>query len=349
MLAGRNRSIYDDVCKGVAALRPKVATLQRRIEPNEDEFAAVLRMADTRQCTVDPTDYFVQVHKSAKTLRNRPIGPRRFLPGNSAFVNMKDCPVLTKADMPKVTVENREAVFRGMTPNPKWAGNNKAPTQEGGSNAAVGVVAVEEPQQADDEDEDPFIFAQKADEKGKVVCFWMELHPKIVAQLLWESDARVFVDFSGATGLATRSAITLGIKVVAILNNRAHLDIFKQLTLEWLVSLIKAKNIQVTPNNFEQRVQELKGPRLLAYEQQQQQKKRKGSNQTTPEPKRAAVNCDGIMAAITSDVGEAKTKKATELKETVPVEVQNAPVQKGSQKPGEPGAALNDLLSKWGK
>ena len=147
--------------------------------------------------------------------------------------------------------------------------------------------------------------------------FWMEPHPKISAQLIWENKARIVIDFGGGSGLLSRSGVTLGCKVIVILHNRAHMDVHKELTLDWLLDLIKKKNPQILPHDFQQRALALKDPLLIQYEQQ---KKRKASNEEGSEPKRAALQTDSLISSILGGSDLDSKKPALDEKKPVPNE-----------------------------
>ena len=93
-IAGRNRLLHNDLGKLLAALKPHVPMRQRFMHPAEQAFTALLRMGDTRSAMLDPTDMLWETKKK-KTQKSK-AGPRRFVPGNTAFVTMNELPVLAK-------------------------------------------------------------------------------------------------------------------------------------------------------------------------------------------------------------------------------------------------------------
>ena len=65
------------------------------------------------------------------------------------------------------------------------------------------------------EREDSESDTETVNEQGKVLLFLMELHPKVLAQLVWESNARVIIDFAPAAAGLIKVGWTMHCKVIA--------------------------------------------------------------------------------------------------------------------------------------
>ena len=113
--------------------------------------------------------------------------------------------------MTLVSPKERDAALRGVVGSEKYGA--KATQEERGS----------------EEEEDPRLAEEKAGTAGKVVFFWMELHQNLIAELLWESRARVLVDFTPGAGMALKTALTLGVKSLAIGHTPEHVKLLTSL------------------------------------------------------------------------------------------------------------------------
>lgn len=129
-----------------------------------------VRIDRNKAGTVDPADPFVQVSKKVSAATKRGA-PRRFVPGNTAFRAMRGLPILKVEEMIMVGVDERERVFRNIVPadkfNPRLRENTKG-------NAGVD----DEEDEEDPDEDDPDAGSMGVDKTGKVVLFYMELHPK---------------------------------------------------------------------------------------------------------------------------------------------------------------------------
>ena len=170
-LSGKNQFILREISQALKQLRPRVCLQQRRLQHDEAQFAELMRMAAVRAQTLDPTETMIQ---SMKKAGRQKACARRFVPGNSAFLNFTGLPVLKKEDMVSVPPQDRDAALRSVVASEKF-------TRRGIKNKGESGEAEEDDdanQPPTDEDEDPAVTGQKSPGEGSLVFFWMELHPK---------------------------------------------------------------------------------------------------------------------------------------------------------------------------
>ena len=328
-VCGRNNAIQRAIIQTLKSeMRPKPTLQVRRLEPNPEELLKVIRCADLSQGTLDAADTMIQI-TGKEGLRK--AGPRRFLVGNSAFLHFNDLPVMRKDDMMLVDPKEKDAAMRGVQGSDKYGRLRRAAVASGGAGKPAGGGAGtpadadddeddDKSQHGEDEDEDPLLVQEKSDVSGKVIFWYMELHQKITAELLWESNARVLVDFTPGAGLALKTALTMGVKCIAIGNNTDHVKLLTTLLREWIRKKIEEQNPRLTPPDLGSQINELKNPRLLKYEQQKKTKTTTtgaGSASDAPEPEakrhKAAHNLDAMLAEI--EPGRVPKEKKTPKKE----------------------------------
>ena len=138
--------------------------------------------------------------------------------------------------MTLVSPEDREAALRGVVGTDKFGAKAGKPEPE----AQAHVSEDEEPQEerGSEEEEDPRLAEEKAGTAGKVVFFWMELHQNLIAELIWESRARVLVDFTPGAGMALKTAMSLGVKCLGICHTPEHNKVLTGLLREWIKNKI---------------------------------------------------------------------------------------------------------------
>ena len=103
---------------------------------------------------------------------SRKSGPRRFLVGNSAFLNFNELPILRKDDMTLVDPNAKAAAMRGVKGSDKF-GRQKAAVASGGDvltptkTTADADDDEDESQHGEDEDEDPLLVQEKKEKAEK--------------------------------------------------------------------------------------------------------------------------------------------------------------------------------------
>ena len=86
-MCGRNAAIRKSMLFQIKKeIKPKPRIIMRKLEPDTEEFMKVIRSADCTTVSLDPADTMLHVTKRvAKGLSAVKAGPRRFVPGNTAF------------------------------------------------------------------------------------------------------------------------------------------------------------------------------------------------------------------------------------------------------------------------
>lgn len=354
LISGRNSLIYKDMRKKILDLKPKLSSKELVMEPDEAQFMQHIRIDANAFGSIDLKDPYIQVVKTSKVWKTRKSMPRRFVPGNTAFKKMSSLPMLSKESLTSISFAEREQVFRGVTPTDKWSHAARAANKQ-------------QPDSSGSEDEEtPADQSQAvaADASAKTVFFWMELHPKVCAQLLWETNARVLVDFTPGPGSLITAALAMQIKTVAIVHNLAHKKALMTICCNFIRAQIAANNMAFTPQDKNERMEALKPARLRAYEGG---KKRgnEDSSSTSPAAKRAAL-ADNVEAMLGGTALHAKPKPqppkpmpkaaskgtAEESKGTAeeqggaPSSAANTGAQGGTEV-GGPSENLQDLLRQW--
>ena len=143
---------------------------------------------------------------------------------------------------------------------------------------------------SDSDEEQPEPTGDEQDAEDDRV-FYTGQQVKITCQeLLYEHGGNVFVEFSAGTGIFTQVAMDAGFKCVVFANNAAHLTYLQTRFRAWLVDEIKTNNVNVTPSNILDLVNECMPPRLAWYNEQRGSDKRTGTIDTTPDSKRAKTD-----------------------------------------------------------
>ena len=204
------------------------------------------------------------------------------MPGNTAFRTMQNAPILETAAMHKVSCKERDAVFRNIVGTDRWnpgvgrksAGASAAPAAAAPATPAAAAAAAAESESEECNEENPL--AGCTDAEGNVVLFHMEMHPKILAQLLWENQARVLIDFSPGSAMMARTALSMGIKVILIGLNDAHVGVLRKMLTLFIRANIDADMAGFAPSDKMEKLQQLKPARLKLHES------RKGIAEVSP-------------------------------------------------------------------
>ena len=181
------------------------------------------------------------------------------------------------------------------------------------------------------------------------VLFW-----KVCAQLLWENGARVLVDFSPGAGMLSKTALSLGIKVVCVALNDAHKSCLNRLLHSYIRGNVEADVPGFVPADKASKIDELKPKRLAVYEKQS------GREGQPPLPGAGRQNFEknvlSALDALQSGAPPAKKQKVAvpKAKEPPPQQVvpkseqpTAPPKAKATPKAG-PSESVADLLKAWG-
>ena len=184
---------------------------------------------------------------------------------------------------------------------------------------------------------------------------------KVCAQLLWENGARVLVDFSPGAGMLSKTALSLGIKVVCVALNDAHKSCLYRLLQTYIRDNVEADVPGFVPADKASRIDEIKPKRLTVYEKQS------GREGQPPLPGAGRQNFEknvlSALDALQSGAPPAKKQKLAVAKakadpaDPAPTPVvpkpkaeQPMPDPKAKATPKAPGPSesVADLLAKWG-
>lgn len=174
--SGKNSFVWAAIKKEVGNLRPRVGARELCLEVDTQQLMSYLRVDANRAGTIDPQEPYLLMMKTRRALLQRKSGPRRFVGGNSAFKCMAGLPLLRKSAMLHVPVDERERCFRGVAPTEKWCPNK--------SRASAGAAPASGDLDDEEEDHEDDLDTAMPDASGKVVLFWMEMHPKAPCALL---------------------------------------------------------------------------------------------------------------------------------------------------------------------
>lgn len=130
---------------------------------------------------------------------------------------------------------------------------------------------------------------------------------KVSAQFLWETSARVLVDFTPGAGTMIKSALMMSVKCIAVCLNEHHQRILKDILRSYIVNEMQGVSSKHAPADKQERLNSVKPARLLAWEAQ---RKRGGDAIETPAAKRSALaaSCDEMLSMLES--GPAPKPKA---------------------------------------
>ena len=139
----------------------------------------------------------------------------------------------------------------------------------------------QEEDQSDEEEDDADESMMGPDSGGRVPFWYMEMHPKVTSEILWEckdgknGNCSLLVDFTPGPATFAWVALNMGLKAILICHNQAHIDVCKTFLLEKLKKAIDDDDELFTPKNKKQRLNDAKPDALIEFEKQQ--KKRSGA------------------------------------------------------------------------
>ena len=195
------------------------------------------------------------------------------------------------------------------------------------------------------------------------------MHPKVTSELLWETRARVLVDFTPGAGMAIKAALILGVKCVGICNNSEHAKLLASLLREWIKQKLEEKNNMICPADLWSDIAAAKDQRLARYESQKRKADGDANEQDSKKTK-SATNLDSWVCSIVKASPPetpapqdddpaphgipASTPKAATAKDATakaatakPGSPGKASSSKAASSPKESPAELKDLLKAW--
>ena len=166
-------------------------------------------------------------------------------------------------------------------------------------------------------------------------CFVMFSHPvQVAAQFLWESSARVLVDFSPGAGTLAKTAIAMGLKSILVCHNPAHVKVLTRLLCTDVVADIKDSNSKYSPKDLKERIDALKPERLVAWENR---KRSTDDTAATPRAKRQALGSaiETMLAGLDSPGSSQKPKAKAKASAGSP----SAPAVPPAPAPAQPASS----------
>ena len=112
-----------------------------------------------------------------------------------------------------------------------------------------------------------------------------ELSNEVCAQFLWETAARVLVDFTPGAAMMIKAALASFVKVIAVAHNEAHSKTLMSITKDYVMDQVKNEVPRYAPADKAQRMVNIKPRRLSKWETQQ--KRPADSIAQSPSKKRA--------------------------------------------------------------
>ncbi len=94
---GRNAIVYQDLMTELKSLKPRCHIMQRRLEPSDVTILECMRVKDAGVGALDLTEWDIQICKTRAAVQALKCGPRKYLPGHTALLHLKDIPMLKKA------------------------------------------------------------------------------------------------------------------------------------------------------------------------------------------------------------------------------------------------------------
>ena len=182
------------------------------------------------------------------------------------------------------------------------------------------------------------------DDSGQVVWYWMDHHPKVYCQLMWENRSQVLVSFTPGSGLVIRTAILMGLKVLVVANTPGHMEVLQASVKQFIRAQIAAGDVSLKPETYDSELEGLKPPGLRHWEQQQNDKKRFQTETPSPSAKKmkalAAVDKFlGTSESSSSKASSVTAKKASAPAPEVPSPAKASALAKASA-PGVPEPAV---------
>ena len=155
--------------------------------------------------------------------------------------------------------------------------------------------------------------------------------------------------------MALRSALVMNVKVIAIGHNQAHAKLLKNITHEWVADQIMEANALMSPQDLQQKLEDLKPDRLRAWEDKKKWEA-PGWTPTAAEVKRQrTMPIDQmLLTTMTSRTPTRATAAAPAASPAAPAPVTPAhtptptsDAAASSEKPQE-SPNLQELLRTWG-
>lgn len=134
---------------------------------------------------------------------------------------------------------------------------------------------------------------------------------KVNAQLIWETSARVIIDYCPGSGMMTKGAMMMGCKSILVAHNPAHVKVLQGILKTYVRSQIDAGNTTFSPADKDQRVKDLKPKKLVAYESQPASCRKRPGDEQRPGDERAtkrAALAESWDAMLDSLAGRAQAK-----------------------------------------
>ena len=140
------------------------------------------------------------------------------------------------------------------------------------------------------------------------VCHYLlraALTCQVSGELLWESNARVLVDFGVGAGMFVRSALLLGLKTIAFCFNQDHLRTVTKLLFDWIRMQLVGKNAGIMPSDYNARLEAVRDQRLVAWREKKRPKARGGGASEPEQKKQRSGSVDSALMMTPSKTPDA--------------------------------------------
>ena len=281
MLSGKSKLVAKAMRQELATFKPKLFDM----EPDESDDLKRLRTTRSKTGSIDLRETYFEARKREVGVKSQ---PRPFMPRNTAFVTMRPIPLLGTGAMAKAPKHDRECALRGVTGDDRFRGK----VQTGGAEQA------EEDCDEDAEMEE----CSEADANGNVLFFYMDLHPNICAQLVWECGSNVLLDFSLGAGMMVKTALLKNLKCLFVALTKDHMLLLDQVITTFVRGHMEAGTARFLGVDGEDRLKNTMPAKLLLWG------KRYGNTLASPVcQQRTSPNWEVELAALADGGGGCPT------------------------------------------
>ena len=141
-------------------------------------------------------------------------------------------------------------------------------------------------------------------------------HPKVCAQFLWETKAKVLVDFTPGAGMMAKASLMMGTKVIMVVHSEQRGKVLQSILLDFVVGDLQCNKTasKYAPQDFQARLDALK-PALLSKFMSQRRSVADPAAET-PDGKRMALaaSLDKMLDSM-SDPTSPKEKQQEKTKD----------------------------------
>lgn len=112
---------------------------------------------------------------------------------------------------------------------------------------------------------------------------------QVCCQFIWESKARVLIDYTPGAGAMAKAALMLNVKAILVAHNEHHKKLLARILTSWVSSDMKSSpSSQFRPQDADKRLEDLLPEGLVMYREQSKKRGATTELDTSPEAKRQA-------------------------------------------------------------